>query len=79
MIGIVIFNVLTIALGIAVGGGIVPTTRLTGLLDWLHSIIGITAPTQEQARMYASVWIVATIAMVDGLLFMLVCLTRVVR
>jgi hypothetical protein len=79
MIGVVIFNVLTIALGVAVGGGIVSTARLTGLLDWLHSIIGITPPTQEQAHVYALVWIVTAIVMVDGLLFMLVFLTKVVR
>jgi hypothetical protein len=55
MIGIVIFNLLTIALGVAVGSGIVSPVRLAGLLDWLRSIIGITPPSPEQARLYALV------------------------
>ena len=79
MTGLLIFNVLTIALGVAVGCGIVSTDRLTNMLDWLHSIIGITPPTAQQSRIYALVWIVTTIFLVDGLLAMLLILIRIVK
>jgi hypothetical protein len=79
MIGLLIFNVLTIALGVAVGSGLVPAPSLTNMLDWLHSIIGITPPTPQQARIYALVWIVTTIVLVDGLLAMLLVLIRIVE
>jgi len=79
MIGLLIFNILTIALGIAVGCGIVSTDSLTNMLDWLHSIIGITPPTPQQSRIYALVWIVTTIVLVDGLLAMLLVLIRIVK
>jgi hypothetical protein len=79
MIGLLTFNVLAIALGLAVGTGLVPTPSLTNMLDWLHSIIGITPPSPHQARIYALVWIVTTIVLVDGLLAMLLVLIRIVK
>jgi hypothetical protein len=75
MTGVIIFNVVTIALGGAVAAGLVPNPRLSGMLQWLHSIIGITPPVAEKARLFALIWIASTIVLVDGLLFMLVFLT----
>ncbi len=75
MIGILIFNVLTIALAVAVGMGVVPAKQTSSLLDWLHSIIGITPPAPDQTRTFAVVWIASMIVIVDGLLLLLVFLT----
>lgn len=73
MAGIVIFNVVMIALGVAVGAGWVP--GVSSALYWLHSIIGITPPAPDKARIFALVWIGAMILIVDGLLLLLVFLT----
>ena len=75
MTGIVLFNILTIALAAAVGFGLVSTARVGSMLEWLHAIIGITPPEAAQVRIFAVVWIASTIVLVDGLLFMLVYLT----
>jgi hypothetical protein len=75
MTGIVIFNILMIALAVAVGSGLVPANRIGSLLEWLHSIIGITPPAPENARLFALVWMASMIVIVDGLLLLLVFLT----
>ncbi|MGB9233524.1 MAG: hypothetical protein WCC04_03860 [Terriglobales bacterium] len=74
MTGIVIFNVLMIAIGVAVGTGVVSASRISGILGWLHSIIGITPPAPEKAVLFALVWIGSMIVIVDGLLLLLVFL-----
>ncbi len=75
MTGIVIFNVLMIALAVAVGSGLVPASRISSMLEWLHAIIGITPPAPEKAKLFALVWIGSMIIIVDGLLSLLVFLT----
>jgi hypothetical protein len=75
MIGIVVFNVAIIALGVLVGAGLLPVARVSGALDWLHAIIGITPPTMDKARFFALVWIGSLLVIVDGLLLLLVFLT----
>jgi hypothetical protein len=74
MTGIVLFNVLMIVLAVAVGSGLVPASRITSMLEWLHAIIGITPPATEQTRIFGVVWVATTIILVDGFLFMLVFL-----
>ena len=73
MTGIVIFNVLMIA--VAVGTGLVPAGRISSMLEWLHAIIGITPPASEKSKLFALVWVGSMIVIVDGLLFLLVFLT----
>ena len=75
MTGIVIFNVLMIAIAAAVGTGLVPASRISSMLEWLHAIIGITPPAPEKSRLFALVWIVSMIVIIDGLLSLLVFLT----
>jgi len=80
MSGIVIFNVLMIALAATVALRLVPQNGLSDMLDWLHSIIGITPPAPDSARFYALIWVASMTVLVDGLLFMLVFLAmRVIR
>ena len=75
MIGIVIFNVLMIAIAIAVGSGLMPASRISSMLEWLHAIIGITPPAPEKSKLFALVWVGSMIVIVDGLLLLLVFLT----
>lgn len=75
MTWIVIFNIIAIAFGVVVAAGLAPADRVSGMLIWLHSIIGITPPAPERTRAFAIVWIASTIILVDGLLFLLVFLT----
>jgi hypothetical protein len=75
MIGILLFNVLAIALAVSVGVGLIPAKQTSSLLGWLHGIIGITPPPPDQTRTFAVVWIGSLIVIVDGLLLLLVFLT----
>jgi len=78
MLWIAIFNLGMIALGAAVGTGMISTARTESSLGWLYAIVGVTPPPREKTRLFALVWIVSLIAIVDGLLFMLVLLTHAV-
>ena len=75
MTGLVVSNVLMIALAAAVASGLVPASRISSMLEWLHGIIGITPPAPEKSRMFALVWIGSMIVIVDGLLALLMFLT----
>jgi len=75
MIGVAAFNILMIGLAVGIWAGPVPVRRVAMLLDWLHSIIGITAPGLEKARLVALIWIASMIVIVDGLVALLVFLT----
>ena len=76
MAGIIIFNVLMIALAGSAASGLVPASRIGSTLEWLHAIIGITSPPREKSRLFALVWIGSALLIADGLLFLLVFLTR---
>ena len=75
MIGIIAFNVVTLGAIAAVASGVVPAHWIRAMLDWLHNTIGITSPEDEKMRMVSAVWLVSTMVIVDGTLFMLVFLT----
>ena len=75
MIGIVVFNVVMLALGAAVGSRPLPANVISAALDWLHNTIGITSPPREKVRMVALVWLASIIVIVDGVLLMLVFFT----
>jgi hypothetical protein len=72
MVGIVVFNVLMIALGLTVLARVVPRERVSNTLGYLHNSIGITTPPLEQVRMIALIWIGSVIVIVDGCIFLLV-------
>lgn len=75
MIGIVVFNVVMLALCAAVGSGLVPANLISATLYWVHNTIGITSPPAHKERMVALIWIGSTMVIVDGVLFMLVFFT----
>ena len=78
MIGIVAFNMLMVLLGAAAASPLVPLQPLSDALSYLHTTIGITTPPPEKVRMVAMIWVGSVIVLVDGLLFLLVSLMRVV-
>ena len=75
IIAIVVFNVLMLALGVAVAARTVPANLVSALLSGIHNTIGITQPKPERERVAALIWIVSMLAIGDGALFMLVFLT----
>jgi len=76
MVSVVVFHVLMVLLGLGIVSRIVPTARVSGMLGYLHNIIGITAPPLEQVRTVALIWIGSTVVIVDGCLFLLVFIAK---
>ncbi|MBZ5665434.1 MAG: hypothetical protein LAO30_12600 [Acidobacteriia bacterium] len=71
MIGIVAFHILMLLLCLGIATRIVPAQRISDLLGYLHTTIGITTPRLEQVRMIALIWIGSTVLIVDGCLLLL--------
>lgn len=76
MIAIVVFHVVMVLLALGVMSKIVPVQLVGNMLDNLHKTLGITIPPPEQTRTIALVWIGSTIIIVDGSVFLLVFITR---
>jgi hypothetical protein len=75
--GVIIFNLIVILLAVGVARKMLPIKLLTSLLAGLHNTLGITVPTENQARMALLIWLAAAIIIVDGIGFLLVyVLTR---
>jgi hypothetical protein len=65
------FNVLMVALAVAVARKLVPLGFLTSLLSGLHYTIGITTPTPQQVRRAVLVWIASVVIIIDVLFALL--------
>ena len=76
MVGIVVFHVLMLLLGLGILSWVVPAQLVSAMLSYVHNTIGITTPPQGKVRTIALIWIGSTIIVVDGSLFLLVLLTR---
>jgi hypothetical protein len=76
MIAIVVFHVVMVLLALGVMSKVVPVQLVGNMLDNLHKTLGITTPPPEQTRTIALVWIGSTIIIVDGSVFLLVFITR---
>lgn len=77
MIGVVVFNVVMVLLGLSVASSVVPAKLLSDMLGYLHTTIGITTPASDKVRMVVLIWIGSMIIIVDGLLLLLVFLTAI--
>ncbi|MGD0792271.1 MAG: hypothetical protein ABR920_10920 [Terriglobales bacterium] len=75
MIGIVVFHILMLLLGLCVVSRVVPPELVSNMLGYLHKTIGITTPSQQQVRTVMLIWIGSTVVIVDGCLFLLVFIT----
>ncbi len=76
MIAIVVFHVVMVLLALGVMSKVVPVQLVGNMLDNLHKTLGITTPRPEQTRTIALVCIGSTIIIVDGSVFLLVFITR---
>ncbi len=79
MIGIVVFHVLMLFLGLGIGSRVVPVARASDMLGYLHKTIGITTPPVDQVRTIALIWIGSAIIIVDGSIFFLVFITKLLH
>ncbi len=73
---IVVFHVVMVLLALGVMSKTVPVQLVSDTLDNLHKTVGITTPPPEQTRTVALVWIGSTILIVDGSVFLLVFIAR---
>jgi hypothetical protein len=67
--------VLMLLLVVGIASRAIPEVRVSGLIGYLHSTIGITMPRVAQVRAIALVWIGSLVALVDGCLLLLVFIT----
>jgi len=72
MTGFLAFNAAMLAICGAVAVGLIPRRFYDGLMRGLHNTIGITTPTERQARWVLIVWIFCTLAIFDALAALLV-------
>ncbi|MGA8540264.1 MAG: hypothetical protein WB566_12250 [Terriglobales bacterium] len=76
MVGIVLFHVLMLLMGLGIATRITPAKQVGNVLRYLHNAIGITMPPPEQLRVVALIWIGSAIVTADGFLFLLVVIAR---
>jgi hypothetical protein len=76
MVGIIVFHVLMLALGLSIAVRVVPAQLISSTLGYLHKSIGITTPTIRQVRMAALIWIGSIVVILDGCLFLLLLITK---
>lgn len=79
MIGIVLFHVVMLVLGLGIGSRVVPVQRVSDMLGYLHNAIGISTPPLEQVRTIALIWIGSAIIIVDASIFFLVFITKLLH
>ena len=70
MLGLSLFNLVMVLLCAAAVGRPIPP-RFNGFLRGLHKTIGISTPTDRQLRWVLVVWLLAVLAIVDGLAFLM--------
>ena len=79
MIGIIVFHILMVLLGLGIVSRIVPPRMVSNLLGYLHNTIGITTPSPQMVQMVALIWIASVIVIVDGCLLLLVFIARLAK
>lgn len=72
-----VFHVVMVLLVLGITSRVISVQSVNDTLDNVHKTIGITTPSLEQTQTIALVWIGSTIAIVDGCVFLLVFMTRV--
>lgn len=76
MVGLILFHILMLALGLTVASRVVAPERVANWLGYLHKSIGISTPTPDQVRVVALIWIGCLVVIVDGFLFVLLFITH---
>jgi hypothetical protein len=78
MVVAIAINVGIVLLGLGIASRVVPTKVVSGMIGVLHKIVGITLPPPEKERTVALVWIGSALVLGDGMLLLLVFITRAV-
>lgn len=78
MIGVLAANIAMVLLALGIGSGIVPAKVFSGAVTVLHKTVGITLPSPDKERTVAVIWIASMIVIGDGILLLLIFLTRAV-
>lgn len=76
MVAIVAFHLVMLLLAAVIATGVVSSGRVGDALIYVHKSIGVTAPSDQQVKMVALIWIGSLVAMVDGCLLLLVTVAR---
>ncbi|MFZ1133200.1 MAG: hypothetical protein WBV31_06720 [Terriglobales bacterium] len=79
MTAVIAFHILMLLLGLGIASAIIPLPLVSDALGYLHTTIGITTPPPQQVRKIAFIWIVSTVVIVDGGVFLLVLITRLLN
>ncbi len=64
---LLLFNILTGLVAIAVLTRLIPGRLYAGFLRGMHNTIGISTPNDSQVRWVCLVWIVSTLVIVDAM------------
>jgi hypothetical protein len=76
MIAIIAVNTVLVLLALGIVSKVLPAKTFSGAVAVLHKTIGITLPTPDKERAVAVIWITSMLVIGDGILFLLVFLTR---
>ena len=79
MVAIFVANVVLVLIVLGIGCGILPAKVYRGAVIVLHKIIGITLPSPDKERIVAVIWVSSLLIIGDGILIMLLLLTRAVE
>ncbi len=69
---LLVFNLALLLLSAATFAGLMPARLSNGLVFLLHIIMGITTPTEKQARVLLIVWFISILVIVDGVALLMV-------
>ena len=76
MIGILTANVVLVLLAAGTASGLLPARTFSGAVAILHNTVGITLPPPDKERAVAVIWIGSVVVIGDGMLFLLLLLTK---
>ena len=79
MVGIVVFHVVLLLLGLGILSRVVPLEVVGDALGYLHTTIGITTPPAGQVRMIALIWIGSTIVIADGCVLLMLLIAKLLH
>jgi len=73
---IVVLNTVLVLYAAGIASGVLPPKAYSGAVSVLHKIVGITLPLPGRERAVAVIWIASAIVIADGILFLMIVLTR---
>jgi hypothetical protein len=78
VLALIIFNAVVVVLSASVAFRLIPADMVRGALHGLHITVGVTTPPRDREILFALIWILGFALIVDGMLFLMVLLTRII-